>query len=400
MKRILIIVLAVVTALAALGAGTLWWNGRALGTPVAVEFADAPVSDRLASATVLALGEATHGTHEFQAARLTLLQKVVDRGFTTIAWEEDFGSIARVNAWLQGGPGAAEDAVAQFGYRLNKTTANRDLLVWIRAYNDARPAGEKIRLVGVDAARPTDTKALALSWLASRDAAAAADLDARLAELSDDTLFDRDVATRVEGATAALLAAVTASDDGSEAAADAAQAARVLEQSRRRAFETGSRDALLFENLRWGVERGAASGREHTLLFAHNGHVDRAGQASLAPGDKLGELAARHWGESYRAIGTDGHRVAIEADGVKVITVSGRHRGLFGGSRVGYLEVADVTGPDADLLRSRVTMVSVGFPFAAWQAWIPFLHTVDVTPTEAWDALIYVGDAAPTTRLP
>lgn len=292
MKRILVIVLAVATAVAALGAGTLWWNSRALGTPVAVEFADAPVSDRLASATVLALGEATHGTHEFQAARLTLLQKVVDRGFTTIAWEEDFGSIARVNAWLQGGPGTAQDAVAQFGYRLNKTTANRDLLVWIRAYD------------------------------------------------------------------------------------------------------------LLFENLRWVVERGAATGREHRLLFAHNGHVDRAGQASLAPGDKLGELAARHWGESYRAIGTDGHRVAVEADGMTAVTVSGRHRGLSAGTRVGYLEVADVTGPDADLLRSRVTMVSVGYPFAAWQAWIPFLHTVDVTPTEAWDALIYVSDAAPTTRVP
>lgn len=61
--------------------------------------------------------------------------------------------------------------------------------------------------------------------------------------------------------------------------------------------------------------------------------------------------------------------------------------------------LTSVTGADAELSRGATTMVSAGEPFASWQAWVPPLHTVSVTPAEAWDALIYVWDASPTERL-
>ena len=82
---------------------------------------------------------------------------------------------------------------------------------------------------------------------------------------------------------------------------------------------------------------------------------------------------------------------------MSTLTVNGRIRGLFEGTTVGYLELASVTGADAELLRGATTMVSAGEPFASWQAWVPPLHTVSVTPAEAWDALIYVEDGTPTT---
>ena len=58
--------------------------------------------------------------------------------------------------------------------------------------------------------------------------------------------------------------------------------------------------------------------------------------------------------------------------------------------------LTSVTGADAELSRGATTMVSAGEPFASWQAWVPPLHTVSVTPAEAWDALIYVWDASPS----
>lgn len=398
-KTIALLIVASIVTLAALAVSTSWWRSRPQGTPVAIEFADAQISGRLASARVLALGEATHGTHEFMAARLQVLQKLVDRGFTTVAWEEDFGAIARVNSWLQGGPGTAEDAVRLFGYGLNKTSDTVSLLTWVRAHNDTHPASEQIRFVGVDAARPSATKQLALDWLATRDAAAAADLSSRLAGFTDDTMWNQTVASEVAGAVVELRAAVTASDDGTQAAAEAAQAARVLEQTRQRA-SADNRDRMMFDNLSWVVEQGAASGREHTLVFGHNGHLDRAGQATSVGGDTLGKLAAQKWGDGYRVIGTDGHRVSVNSAGtVTTVTVNGRLRGLFEGTRVGYLELAAVTGDNAGLLTQPTTMVSAGEPFEGWQAWLPMLHSVRVTPAKAWDALIYVWDAAPTERI-
>lgn len=92
---------AIALALALVIAGFAVWSAVAsapAGEPQAVEFADATISDDLASATVLALGEATHGTAEFQHARLTLLQKLVDRGFTTIALEDPAGTSSEVDA--------------------------------------------------------------------------------------------------------------------------------------------------------------------------------------------------------------------------------------------------------------------------------------------------------------
>ena len=399
-KPLGLVFVAIIVSVAAVAAMVLWWQSRPQGSPVAGEFTEVVLSERMTSARVLALGEATHGTHEFQALRLQLLQKVADQGFTTVAWEEDFGSVALVDAWLQGGPGTAVEAARLFGYGLNRTRDTVDLLTWVRAQNDQHPAGEDIRFVGIDAARPTATKGLALAWLAARNPTAAADLTARLARFTDESLWDRAVAADVESAVADLQAALTASDDGSEAAAEARQAGRVLEQARQRGLGVGNRDAMMFDNLAWVVERGTASGRERTLLFGHNGHLDRAGQATAVGGDTVGRLAARQWGDDYRVIGTDGHRVGLNSQGtVSTLTVNGRIRGLFEGTTVGYLELASVTGADAELLRGATTMVSAGEPFASWQAWVPPLHTVSVTPAEAWDALIYVWDASPTERL-
>ena len=133
---------------------------------------------------------------------------------------------------------------------------------------------------------------MALAWLATRNPDAARSLGERLSRLNDGALFNKEVAQATEAASADLQAALAASDDGSPAAAQAIRAGLVVEQSRNRAFEgVMARDPLLFDNLTWVVERGAAEGRRHTLLFAHNGHVDRTGQANGAPGQKLGKLA-------------------------------------------------------------------------------------------------------------
>ena len=146
-RKPLFIALAAVATALALVAGSFFWSGRPVGTPVAVEWSEAVPSYRLTAATVLALGEATHGTAEFHSARLDLLKKVAGKGFTTIAFEDDFGHTAAVDAWLQGGPGTADEATAQFGYGVHRTTQMRDLLAWARAWNEERPAEDRKSVV-------------------------------------------------------------------------------------------------------------------------------------------------------------------------------------------------------------------------------------------------------------
>ena len=79
------------------------------------------------------------------------------------------------------------------------------------------------------------------------------------------------------------------------------------------------------------------------------------------------------------------------------VSVDSPVRGLFAGTRVGYLEMAAASPANRQVLDRSMPMVSAGVPFPAWYTWLPMLHSVKVTPNQAWDALIYVEDGTPTT---
>lgn len=404
--RALAAVIGVLALAAAATAGWLAWSSRPVGQPQAVEFEHATLSASMTSATVLAVGEATHGTHEFQALRQQVLGKVVGAGFTTVALEEDFGCVAAVNAWVQGGPGTVKEAVQRFGYTVSRTREMADLLSWARTYNAERPEAQRVHFVGVDLQRPTADKAVALGWLGKVKPDVARTLAARLAGLTDDTRLARTVAADVPAALADLDSAIRASDDGTPAASDALHAAHVLQQDRTLAanWSGPARDRFMFENLRWAVDRGALAGRTHTLLFSHDGHVDRAAQATSVGGPTLGSLAADAYGEAYRVIGTDAHRTRfLSGDGADreefSLTVESPYRGMFTGTQAGYLELADASGPNVEVVNSRTPMVSAGEQFVAWYTWLPPLHSVQVVPAQAWDAVVYFEDTSPVTML-
>lgn len=409
MRTRLVALIAVVLA-AAVGLGTFLTISIApAGHPQAEAWEQASLPDELTGATVLGLGEATHGTREFQLARLQLLRKTASLGFTTITLETDAGSASEVDAWLQGGPGTVEEATAKLGFRLYRTREMAELLAWTRAYNADNPApGARVRLYGVDAVWPRPNVEQALGWLESRDAPATSSLRAKLAPYALDERLTAAQATAVAPLARELRDAVervaAKTPDGDDAALRAQLSARALTQLAQGPDQ--ARDSQMAEQLSWLVDRRASAGGQHTLLFAHNGHVDKAGQATSAPGPTLGRLAARRWGGAYRAIGTDFHHGSFRAsDGgdqrpVSQLTVNSPLRGLYAGIPVGFVAWSRVHAADRAVLQKRVPMVSTGEPYLAWYGWVPFLHEVYVVPEQAWDAVIYVEEAQAVTPLP
>lgn len=374
------------------------------GTPQAVELRDATISDQLTTATVLAVGEATHGTAEFREAWQLVAEKVVSHGFTTIALEENTGTVSLADAWVQGGPGTAEEAVKLLGFRLNRTQEMADFLTWARAYNEGKPEQERVRFYGLDMQHPVADRDVAINWLASVDPAAAAQHSQALAEVSDDSAYESAPAQAQLPAAQDLLTTITeaAGSSTSDDALRAVQAARSLVQGLERGiagYQSYDRDKTLADNLAWLVEQRGNAGSEHTLLLAHNGHVDRAGVAgSPLPGSRLGKLNAERWGEQYRVIGTDSRVTRInDAGKTYQFTVNSPIRGLFTGTDIGYLEIAQASAENREVLDQSMPMASAGSPFEPVQAWVPFMHEVNVVTSQAWDAVIYVADSHPTT---
>ena len=74
-------------------------------------------------------------------------------------------------------------------------------------------------------------------------------------------------------------------------------------------------------------------------------------------------------------------------------------RGAYEGTTVGWVDLTGLTGEDAELFRRPVRMGSAGESFRQWQAWIPWLSSVQMVPADSYDALVLVDRATPVTYL-
>lgn len=111
----------------------------------------------IGGATVVLIGEASHGTHEFYRERWRITQRLIgERGFRAIAVEGDWPDAARVNRYVVGESSDrdAVEALAGFARFPTWMWRNTDVLravQWLRAYNDAQRFREnKVGFYGLD----------------------------------------------------------------------------------------------------------------------------------------------------------------------------------------------------------------------------------------------------------
>lgn len=101
---------------------------------------------------LLAVGEPTHGEDVLLKLRNDLFRQLVEReGYRTIAIESDCLLGLTVDDHVTSGTGTLDEAMARgFSHGWGAFTGNRELVAWMRAYNDGRPEGERVRFAGFD----------------------------------------------------------------------------------------------------------------------------------------------------------------------------------------------------------------------------------------------------------
>jgi erythromycin esterase-like protein len=101
---------------------------------------------------LLALGEPTHGEDTLLEVRNDLFRQLVEHGpYRTITIESDCLAALVVDDYVTAGTGTLDDVMARgFSHGFGASPANRDLVRWMRAYNDGRPAAEQVRFAGFD----------------------------------------------------------------------------------------------------------------------------------------------------------------------------------------------------------------------------------------------------------
>ena len=125
-------------------------GSEAISAPDGVPDDDA-LLDLVGDARLVLIGEASHGTHEFYAARARMTQRLIEeKGFCAVAAEADWPDAYRVDRYVRG---RGDDPTAEAALRgferfpswMWRNTAVVDFVGWLREHNDRVGGGERAK---------------------------------------------------------------------------------------------------------------------------------------------------------------------------------------------------------------------------------------------------------------
>ncbi|MET9920237.1 erythromycin esterase family protein [Streptomyces sp. NPDC006435] len=101
---------------------------------------------------MLALGEPTHDEDTLLDLRNELFRQLVEQeGYRTITVESDCVRGLVVDDYVTSGTGVLDEVMEHgFSHGWGAHAGNRELVRWMRAHNDGRPASEQVRFAGFD----------------------------------------------------------------------------------------------------------------------------------------------------------------------------------------------------------------------------------------------------------
>jgi erythromycin esterase len=362
----------------------------------------APLLPLAGNARVVALGDATHGTHELFTLHNRLAKFLIEHaGFRTVALEGPY-DLEKLDAYVKAGegdPAAALQVEAYFFWHVEEAL---ELVQWIRAWNAA--GNPTVSIASIDAVIPNAATAAVVGYLRGADPAAADRAAARYACLDDYwtrssyIYLPAEYHAQCRDGVLAVRADVEAHRDESETFERALHAARVAEQAVED-FDTErlSRDRHLAENILWNAARAK------TIVIGHMVHFGRIDYDFNGPVIvSAGEILAKELGSDYVTVAS--------------ATYSGRVTILL---PTGPSIVDIVPPPAADVTQTlaRGAMPMMIVPLRNAPRWLSGKQQWRIAATNAnfaarptftingdlvagWDALIYVESTSATRLLP
>ena len=109
--------------------------------------------DRIGNSSLVLIGEASHGTHEFYAERAKITRRLIqEKGFNVVAVEADWPDAARIDRYVRH-LAPAESARQAFERFPTWMWRNEEVLAfidWLRLHNESLPAERRTAFRGLD----------------------------------------------------------------------------------------------------------------------------------------------------------------------------------------------------------------------------------------------------------
>jgi erythromycin esterase-like protein len=299
-----------------------------------------PFFDRFGDATVVLLGEASHGTSEFYRARAAITRRLIEKhGFNIVAVEADWPDAARIDRYVRyhAHEPSSESAFSRFPTWMWRNLEVHDFITWLRAHNARIAIEERVEFRGLDIYSLGRSIAAVLAYLDRVDPEEAEVARRRygcLTPWQEDPAGYGAAAQRLhkspcEDAVVAELRTLLdkrlayIQEDG-QSFLDAAQNARVVQAAEhyyrlmyRSSRESWNlRDRHMFDTLVRLLEARGKGAK--AVVWAHNSHIGNAAATAMGwQGEfNIGESCRSAFGDAAVLIGfgTDRGTVAAASD--------------------------------------------------------------------------------------
>lgn len=369
---------------------------------------------------IIGLGEATHGNIELQELKKDVFDALIkNENVRVFVLEGDFGGGQQINQFILNGMGTAEEAVNALDYGIYRTEQMIDLVQWMHDYNARVSEDEKVYFYGNDMQRYDYSKKGLLDYYKVVHFDKAEKYAQQLKHVSNNTMYELTPKQLIEIDDVIDNIILDLKSNGepyikqssADAYAFATQYAQILKQRTQLFLNEGKygklRDQYLADNLQWIVEFETTHGHDKVFISAHNGHIEKT-SASLAGYKSMGHYLDELYGSEYFAIGTDLINSKFQAlnQGTNerkmyklknhndlVDAFSEIEQNIF---YVGF-EKASESKDLLDIITKKQKMMNVGDDFRSWYKLLKMFYTIEMIPKEAYDGVIIIKEATPTT---
>lgn len=365
---------------------------------------------------IIGLGEATHGNVEYQTLKKEVFQTLVENNNCKVfAIEGDFGGCRKVNEYIHTGEGTVEDAVNEIGFGIYRTDEMKDLVQWMYEYNQSAEESNKLSFYGFDMQRYDNNKEGLFGYLAKVDSELAAQYDITLTDLNDDTVYTQKKSIVAEALKQSeiLMSTMEVNKDKYISASSEKEYALayqyancIMENASLRGTSvkySNTRDQFMTDKIEWIYDY---AGENCIFINGHNGHINKV---SAAKGyTSMGQHLADIYGSAYYAIGTDFYKTTAEvvssSGAISNVSLTNNNSlvSQFIGldSNVNFIDFAKAQENEelSKILNAPQRMGNIGAEFSGWQKYLKFMYTLKMVPADAYDGVIVVKEATPTTR--
>lgn len=368
---------------------------------------------------LIGLGEATHGNIEFQKLKKDVFEVLIkNENVRVFVLEGDFGGGQQINQFILNGNGTAEEAVNTLDYSIYKTEQMVNLVQWMHDYNATASEEEKVYFYGNDMQRYDYSKKGVLEYYKAVNPDLFKNYDSKLELVTNEKMREltteqlHDINETVENIILDLQSNKVAyvEQSSEESHVFALQNAQILKQRTQLFLNEGEytqlRDQYLTDNLQWIIDYEATRGNEKVFINGHNGHIEKT-SASLAGYKSMGNYLDERYGEEYFAIGSDFIKSKFQSKNGsgerKNFTVK-NHNDLVDSfseveSNTFFVDFENASESDelSDIISSEQKMANIGDDFRMWYKFLKMFYTIEMTPNEAYDGMIIVKEATPTS---